>query len=201
MRVLKRKDSASGSGSGVRLEVPRQRRGSSIIEVMIAFVVLVVGLLSFSRMIVSSIDATEDSHESTVAKEAARGMLETLQSQDFKQAFALFNDDPTDDPGGVGTAPGKHFAVPGLSAVDGDADGFVGEISFPVREGDEGNLLESVNIPELGMPRDLNGDGNQDDLNHALDYLILPVQIEIVWRGPTGVDARSSFRTVLGNFQ
>ena len=36
------------------------------------------------------------------------------------------------------------------------------------------------------MPRDLNGDSLIDDLNHASDYIVLPVHVQIRWRGSFG---------------
>jgi hypothetical protein len=46
------------------------------------------------------------------------------------------------------------------------------------------------------MPRDLNGDGVIDALNHADDYLILPVTLRLEWRGAAG-NARQDYHTVL----
>ena len=43
----------------------------------------------------------------------------------------------------------------------------------------------------LGMPRDLDGDGNADNTDVALSALVLPVVIEAVW-GPAG--KREAFR-------
>ena len=51
---------------------------------------------------------------------------------------------------------------------------------------------------QLGMPRDLNGDGAIDSENHAKDYLLLPVCIRIEWRGLTG-DREYELHTVLLN--
>jgi len=48
--------------------------------------------------------------------------------------------------------------------------------------------LESPKVDErLGTPRDLNGDGLVDSVNHAGDYLLLPVSLTLRWKGKTGV--------------
>lgn len=47
-------------------------------------------------------------------------------------------------------------------------------------------LREDVEMPELGMPRDLNGDGVVDDLDHRGDAEILPICVRIAWKGRFG---------------
>lgn len=47
-------------------------------------------------------------------------------------------------------------------------------------------LREDYIDARLGMPRDLNGDSLIDDLDHADDYIVLPVHVQIRWRGDFG---------------
>lgn len=42
-------------------------------------------------------------------------------------------------------------------------------------------LREDCDLPEIGLPRDLNGDSVVDSLDHSHDYAILPVMIRIEW--------------------
>jgi len=172
----------------------------SILEVLIAFTVLMGGLLGFARALVSTMGASTTSHEATLGREAARRMLEDLRSQAFAEVFVRFNDDPQDDPGGVGTAPGKNFAVDGLTAWSGDPDGLAGEILFPVNVATPGVLREDVNLPRLGMPRDLTGEGVIDAADHSGDYLLLPVVVRVEWRSAAG-RGRVELRTMLGDLQ
>jgi hypothetical protein len=47
-------------------------------------------------------------------------------------------------------------------------------------------LREDFVSPRMGLPRDLNGDSLIDDCDHSSDYIILPVHVEVVWRGKFG---------------
>jgi len=127
-------------------------------------------------------------------------MLETLQAADFDQVFAIYNDHPDDDPGVAGSAAGNFFAVPGLDLRTDDADGFAGEILFPT-EGAvfAGQLNEGLQDARFGCPRDLNGDGDTLDQLPSGQYGLLPVIIQIEWRGPNGAST-FTLRTLLGNY-
>ena len=142
-----------------------------------------MGISAVLSVIVKYSRVVRDNNESTIAQMAARQMLERMQEQTFSQVFALYNTTTADDPGGVGTAPGANFAVTGLQVQRNDADGRVGEILFPVNGT---QLRENVTDLALGMPRDLNGNAATDALNHATDYVLLPVTIRLRWRGPSG---------------
>jgi prepilin-type N-terminal cleavage/methylation domain-containing protein len=185
-----------------RTRGPRRgsRSGFSLIEVVIAISVLLFGLLGFSQAVLRSVKTNDATREEALASEAARRMLETLQSQEFADVFRLYNANPNDDPGLPGSAPGANFAVAGLNALADDADGFVGEIIFPVNAGAPGVLREDVVSIPLGMPRDIDGDEVLDAADHSDDYRVLPVVVRITWRGSATTE-RVDFRTVLGNFQ
>lgn len=175
-------------------------RGFTLIELMVSFSALMVILLGFSRMLLSSRMASSTTHEATIAKEAARGMLETLEAANFSQVFALYNEDGSDDPGLANSAPGKGFAVAGLAAPEGDADGLPGEILFPMKAGE---LREDLGETWLFGPiDDLDCDGNPagpDADDHAGDYRLLPVVVRVQWSGAGGTGT-VEFRTVLGSF-
>ncbi len=175
------------------------RAGHTVLEVLIAFLVLCAGLLGFARAIGSSMTASTASYESTRAREAAREMLELIATSSTSEVFALYNDDPNDDPGGVGTAPGPHFEVEGLPLSWDDDNAFAGEVLLPVFEKAPGMLREDFS-GGLGMPRDLNGDGDIDDADHSGDYLMLPVTVRVEWRGSSGT-SQVELRTMLGNMQ
>ena len=65
-----------------------------------------------------------------MAVDGAMNRIEQMHAVPFDDLYALFNQSGDDDPGGVGTAPGAHFDVPGLSARANDPDGKVGIHDF-----------------------------------------------------------------------
>ena len=174
----------------------RRQSGQTLLEVLVGFSVLLVGLVGFVKVIVSSMEASKGTHDAARAKEAARGMLETLAAQDFTTVFKRYNDSTADDPGGV-VSPGADFTVSGLNVQISDADGFVGEVLFPTNSAAPSELREDQTAVRFGTPRDLNGDGAIDNQNHANDYEILPVAVKISWRSATGNNTLE-LKTVLG---
>ena len=190
---MKHKNSRGTPERGRRLG----QAGFSLVEVMVALVILVVSVAGYSSAIVSTTLSAETTREMRSATEAAWSRMEALQGVAFADAFATYNSNPADDPGGAGSAPGCDFDTSLLSASEGDADGQVGEVLMPAVWVDGVlQLREDVDMPELGMPRDLSGDGVIDDLDHFADYVILPVMVRMNWTGSGGPMALE-FRTTL----
>lgn len=159
--------------------------GFGLVEVMVALAIIAVGIVGLLGALLPAIQLSDTSRETTVAMNAARKMIVIMdRSWSFNDTFAMYNEDSADDPDGAGTAPGPGFIVEDLSAQPGDADGFVGRISFP---GAGAVLREDTINPELGMPRDLNGDGVVDAADHSGNYIILPVTVFIEWQGASGL--------------
>jgi hypothetical protein len=141
-----------------------------LLEVVISTVILLTVVVGFSYGLVSSTSLERATREHTVAREAARGCLETLRATEFSSVLATY--------------AGTGFDVPGLDPRPDDADGQVGEIIFPLDE--DGELHEDLELPRLGMPRDLTGEGDLDEFDHAFDYRVLPVLVRLEWRGAAG---------------
>ena len=150
-----------------------------VVSVALVFLTGTIGALSNQRVINS---------ENAVARAAAKTVIESMRASVFSQVWPRYNEDPDDDPGGSGSAPGSGFAVGGLTPVPGDADELVGEILFPTSTGVSGfqELREDVEDRALGLPRDLNGDSIVDASDHSDDYFILPVRVRIRWQGRAG---------------
>lgn len=126
----------------------------------------------------------QSNRESALAAQAAREILAELRTVPFADIFATWS-----------VAP--NIAVDTLNARPDDADGMVAELIFPTAAGAGGPMLmENVDMPTLGMPRDLNGDALEDGADHATDYVILPVTLRLQWRGTAG-DAQQEYHTVL----
>jgi hypothetical protein len=155
----------------------------TLLEVMVSLSISLVAMALFSSALVTTSRIGADKRLTAMAALAARNVLETMRSAPHSERYALYNRNPEDDPAGKGTAPGRFFAVDGLTPVPGDKDGFVGEIEIPIFEG---LLREDAVDEELGLPRDLDGDTLVDKLDHADDYVILPVRVVIEWQGVSG---------------
>ena len=150
------------------------RSGFTLLELVIVAGVLLFALLMFTQTMGSSMALTGVNRETSLASEGARDALERLQGEDFALLFANH-------------AASAGFAVPGLDPLDDDADGLVGEFRFPSVSGAAGpELREDVVDERLGMPRDLNGDGVVDALDHRNDYRLLPVAVTLRWKGQSG---------------
>lgn len=175
-------------GRGAAVEA--SRAAFSLVELTLVVSVLVFALLAMSRSLGESMQLTEVNRENALATDAAREMVEVLDGvETYSQVFALYNSDPEDDPGAPGTAPGAGFAVEGLQASAADLDGLAGEILFPTQLGADGRieLHEDIDDPGLGMPRDLDGDGDVDGGDKADTYRLLPVRVRLTWEGTSGL--------------
>jgi prepilin-type N-terminal cleavage/methylation domain-containing protein len=163
----------------------RRRAGFTLVELTVVMVVLTLAIAMFSSTLASTAARTPLAREQTAAAEAARRQLEILRSEPFGEVFARFNAEAADDPDGPGTAPGPGFAVRGLRAMPDDADGLVGELLFPAIGA---ALREDLPSELFGTPRDLDGDTLIDDVDHAGDYIVLPVLVRVRWESAGGAE-------------
>ena len=154
-----------------------------MLELLVALSLFLVGLASLTLAQVSSLALSHSNQETSMAIGSAVDVAEALHNEPSFEAIyvrwnAIADDDPVGDP-----APGNAFDVEGLEATADDDDGRVGEVVFP---GDGSQLLESGSDRLLGMPRDLDFDGEITDDDHSTDYAILPVLLRVRWRGSKG---------------
>jgi prepilin-type N-terminal cleavage/methylation domain-containing protein len=181
-----------------------RRSGFTILELVVALGILLIASSIFFRLVASTSKLREVNRENAIAADAARVVIEQMRNRPFSDLFKLYNADPADDPGGAGTAPGNLFFVDRLRPLATSPGGLVGEVLLPsqlteveVAGGRGGTQLggggtviveelwlrEDVIDDGLGLPRDLNGDNVVDELNHATDYIILPVRVVVRWQG------------------
>lgn len=176
------------TGEGLKRFARRERRAQgarrafTLIEVAIATSILMIG-------IVSVLSASSELHslrmakrERTLAQNAVRSMAERMHA-----AAHGFSDEPgtwaqelgaTYGPGG---SFGATFAVEGLTLLAGDER--VGRIRLCSDETRADTDLGA----KIGMPRDLNGDGDADDTDVSSGARLLPVVLTLRWRGEGGV--------------
>jgi prepilin-type N-terminal cleavage/methylation domain-containing protein len=149
----------------------RRSAGLTLIEMMIAMIVVVVALLGATSALYYSDASREMTREKVLAQNAARRMIEQMRDANFSTVFASYS---------TGGTPGPTFTVERLNAISGIP---VGQITFPVI----GTFLrETVTDADWGMPRDLNGNGIIDTLPHNADYKLLPVRVTVRWRSIRG---------------
>lgn len=170
--------------------------GFTLVEVLLAVVVLVLASGAAVSSLIASRNLNEVADERAIAREAIDSKIAEMRSNDFAQVFALFNDSAADDPIGV-TAPGANFAAGPLAAQFGDPDGLPGIVEFPTVAG---RLREDVVDVALGMPRDLDVDGSITAADLSDTYRFLPFAVRVAWRGVKG-DMVLTQHYVLTNLQ
>jgi len=160
--------------------------GFALIEVAIAFPIVLIALGMLVQMLASGVRLRQSGSEAWAASCAAQTVLESMRNEDLRALVALYNSDPLDDPGGPGTAPGNRFVVDDLTPLPGAPRGTIGEVFLPlVNTGSEVapvfEVRENMVLPNLGLPRDLNGDAVIDANDHRADFTLLPVGVELRW--------------------
>jgi hypothetical protein len=175
-----------------------RRKGLSLVEVLIALTVLLMGLGGFLRILTASFRLGETSDQLVTAMEAARSIVEELHGEDFTQVFPTYNGATSDNPAGK-TSPGDTFQVAGLLPAEADADDTVGEILFPTDPANPARLTELASSGFPGMPKDLNLDGDDKDANVTADFKLLPVVIRLRWQSSNGGEQAYEVRTILAD--
>ena len=155
----------------------------TLVELCVSITVMAIALCAAASTVVTTGALNQKSHETVVARRAAEDMIEVLRNTPFDKVFPTYDADKSDDPAGVGTAPGSTFAVTGLTPIPGAPGGVAGQIFFPSAGP---GLFENVVDASLGMPRDLNADKAVDALNHAGDNRVLPVRVRVRWQSRNG---------------
>lgn len=144
-----------------------------------------VAMVMFAQTIGSSAKLDPATEETATATAAASQAIERIRNRSVDDIPHSFDDVASNDPGGSGTAPGAWFDVAGLAPVDSHSH--VGHVVMPILRG---RVREDFVDAKLGMPRDLNGDGVVDSLDHTNDWLVLPVRIHLEWLAKGGLDRR-----------
>src|SRR5262245_57213433 len=109
------------------------RSGISLVEVIVSLSILVVAASIFCQMLLSTTRMRQVNRESALAADAARVVLERMRNEPFLHVYRDYNEDPKDDPGGIGTGRGYLFDVEGLVPVSGAPQGKVGHVYFPTK--------------------------------------------------------------------
>ncbi len=174
------------------------RSGATLVELSVVLAVLAIAASMYANLVLTVGRQRQVQRQTAVAAEAAGSMLEVLRSEPFADLHRLYGHGPEDDPDGPGSAPGPRFAVAGLRPLPDAPGATCGEILLPEIEvlAEFWQLREDAEIPELGLPRDLNGDSMRDSANHSQDYALLPVRIRVDWMSVAG-PRRFELHTIL----
>lgn len=157
--------------------------GITVVELVIALGVLAVALLALVSVISSAGALQQATREKSIAYNAARLKIEEMRAHAFSDIFNYYK---------AGTSA-NTFSVEGLTPVNSSTP--VGTITFPEQSG---ALNENYPDSTLGMPKDLNGDGDTAD-TLTEGYTILPVRVTIRWMAVGKRDTRIETTTFITN--
>jgi len=208
-----------------RMTKVRSQSGFTLLELMVAVVVIVVAFFGLLLSLHYGNVLNETARQLQSAHYAARQALEAVKAYDFAFTYRCFDASITDDPNGPGTAEvllpplnnefeqgvgkppltavgdgiGNNFVVPGLRPRSDDPDGVAGAIIFPEATDGTGAVVLSERGQDafLGLARDLNGNATTNDLDVTADYIMLPVSILVQWEGLFGEERQVRLDTVL----
>jgi prepilin-type N-terminal cleavage/methylation domain-containing protein len=157
------------------------RSGFTLLEVAFTLAILVVAIASTGATSISLSAFRRGNRERSVAHNAAAALAERIHSvartaKDQPGAWGVNVVDAICPGGTLGTS----FDVPELQPQDGLAH--VGSVIFVA---DESRRDSALGV-ELGMPRDLDGDGAADKTDALPTATVLPVIIEMRWKGIRG---------------
>lgn len=157
------------------------RGGFTLLEIAITIAILIIAVASTSAATVSLSAMRRLNRERSVAHNAASALAERILSLGRSEigspgSWARNVAEAVCPPNTLGVA----FDVPELEPQTGFAH--VGSITFVADETRTDNQLGV----QLGMPRDLDGNGFADGTNVIATARLLPVVIELRWTGIRG---------------
>jgi hypothetical protein len=160
----------------------------------LAILAIAMGVLVGSLF--SALRISQASEATACANQALRGVLERLNAMTVEDVFAICNGEPADDI--VGRSSADYLMLEEGLMHDVHGAPLAISVAFPCPDGQPGVLREDLDLPALGMPRDLNGDGVIDAGDHSGDFELLPALLTLEWTGPSGLQ-RVQLATLLRN--
>ena len=143
---------------------------------------LFMGLLALTSTSLTVRGLQRTDRDTRRAQEALQSMIEEVRGRSRQAA-----DDPLGWSAGLanvlgaGGALGAAFAVPGLQAVPGEAGALTVQLVTDETQDDAALGVR------LGMPRDLNADGDAVDADVTADARLLPVIVRVRWNNGQGL--------------
>ena len=140
--------------------------GFTLFELTIGMVFLMIAFLGFTSLLIMNTQSQETSAREALVTNALRNMAETMRSTPFSDIATTYQ--------------GFSFSISGTNAT--------GTVQVFVDETDN-----SPAATELGLPRDLDGDGAATNANVTGSYMLLPVTIEVAWTDRAGSQTRDHY--------
>lgn len=148
-----------------------------------------VGVLTITSSTLRIDALRRKNHESALAHLAIYQVAETLQAHAARARFEVDGDSVnTWAESFLSLAQADYadgFPVQGFTALPGASR--AGSVQFITNESLTDESLGVV----MGMPRDLNRDGDSSDINVNEDANLLAVIIHVAWNGPNGVEEQA----------
>jgi len=150
--------------------------GFTVVEMALATTMLMVGIMAISAATLRMHQLGRQNRERTIAHNAMTQMGERLNSASAIAALTPSTwADTVIGAYSEGGTIGNLFSVTGLSPIDGQEK--PGAIEFITDE----TLTDKELVVAMGMPRDLNGDGDATDTDVSETVQLLPATITISW--------------------
>ncbi len=145
----------------------------------VSLVILVVAVGGLLAVVFSALRLSQSNESTRAADQAVRAILEGLNTLPFEEAYAAFNSDNADDP------PSKAafqalLRVNDPVLADQKGRAATARVLLPAE------MREDLVDPAFGLPRDLDGDGGLDSLDHSGDYRLLPLRVRLEWNAASG---------------
>lgn len=164
----------------------RSAEGFTLVEVSLSIVVLMVGVLTITSSTLRIDALRRKNHDSALAHLAISQVAETLQAHAARARFEVDGDSVnTWSESFLNLAQGDYaegFPVANFTPLPGAER--AGSVQFITNETLRDEDLEVV----MGMPRDLNRDGDSLDTSVVEDAHLLAVIIRVAWSGQNGVE-------------
>lgn len=161
----------------MRVQFSSYACGFTLVEIVVAMACLSIAITALCAAYLSAIRLDDVSQQSAIAAQNARRTLEEIPLENFSTLFSRYNADPSDDPGGAGTAPGSRNTVLSQFWVSQRYSNFAGS-SFPVT----GIKSLPFDVPGHGT---LHAIGRIEFPNYSATHSLHEVRVRIVWKGPT----------------
>jgi type II secretory pathway pseudopilin PulG len=159
----------------------RARAGFSLLETMVGIAVLMIGLLAMTSTSVVVHSLGESDKSRRLATNALRAVIEEVNALSYASTQSELGWAAVmTDAYGTDGQPGATFAVRGLDPWPGLAQ--VGSVWIVTDE----QLTDRQLGAELGMPRDLDGDGLASSTDVSGSATVLPVVVRLRWTGEAG---------------